>query len=151
MKKPIAIISGGQTGADQGGLVAGRQLGIKTGGWMPKGCLTEAGPCRPLLDLYGMQEHASNRYPPRTYANVRDSDGTAWFGKLNSAGYHCTRDACDKHEKPFRVISTPEALREFVEEFNIDVLNVAGNRESRNPGLHRFTAETIITAFGEKR
>lgn len=38
------IISGGQTGADQGGLDAGKALGLKTGGLMPKGWRTEAGP-----------------------------------------------------------------------------------------------------------
>lgn len=43
--RPVRIISGGQTGADQGALVAAKQLGIETGGWTPRGFLTEAGPC----------------------------------------------------------------------------------------------------------
>jgi hypothetical protein len=38
------VISGGQTGADQGGLRATRACGIPTGGWAPRGWLTEAGP-----------------------------------------------------------------------------------------------------------
>jgi hypothetical protein len=31
------LISGGQTGADQGGLRAARAAGIETGGWAPLG------------------------------------------------------------------------------------------------------------------
>jgi hypothetical protein len=38
------IISGGQTGADQAGLAVAKRLGISTGGFMPKGLLTAAGP-----------------------------------------------------------------------------------------------------------
>ena len=150
MNRPIKIISGGQTGADQGGLVAGRQLGIDTGGWLPQGCLTEAGPCRELLSLYNMKEHSSPKMAARTVANARDSDGTVWFGKTGSFGFICTFKVCDRYEKPFRVILDTEDLREFVERFNIKILNVAGNRESRNKGIHQRTAETIIEAFKDQ-
>lgn len=34
------VISGGQTGADVGGVLAARLHHIKTGGWMPKGWKT---------------------------------------------------------------------------------------------------------------
>lgn len=37
------IVSGGQTGADQGGLEAAEELGIPTGGWAPAGYYTEQG------------------------------------------------------------------------------------------------------------
>ena len=37
------IISGGQTGADRGGLLAGRHLGIETGGTAPPDFITEVG------------------------------------------------------------------------------------------------------------
>ncbi len=37
------IVSGGQTGADQGALMAAKRLGLSTGGWMPQGFTTEAG------------------------------------------------------------------------------------------------------------
>ena len=145
--RPKKIISGGQTGGDQGGLDGATRCGIPTGGWMPKGCLTEKGPRRDLLEKYGMREHRSPRYPDRTWANVRDSDGTVWFGKLNSAGYHCTHDACDHFHKPWAVITSVSALREFVEKFDIKILNVAGNRESKNPGIHEFTAKIIFETF----
>jgi hypothetical protein len=31
---PERVVSGGQTGADQAGLIAARRFGIPTGGWM---------------------------------------------------------------------------------------------------------------------
>ncbi len=37
-------ISGGQSGADFGGLLAAKRCGIPTGGKIPKGFLTENGP-----------------------------------------------------------------------------------------------------------
>jgi len=40
--KPIAkIISGGQSGADSGGLDAAIELGVPHGGWCPKDCKAE--------------------------------------------------------------------------------------------------------------
>lgn len=36
-----SVISGGQTGADFGALLAARDCGIETGGWAPKGWLRE--------------------------------------------------------------------------------------------------------------
>jgi hypothetical protein len=49
------VMSGGQTGADHGGLRAARRCGIATGGWAPRGWLTEAGPAEWLAewDLLG--------------------------------------------------------------------------------------------------
>lgn len=141
------IRSGGQTGADQGGLAAARHLGLMTGGWIPKGCLTEFGSMPHLLEKYGLTEHTSDKYPPRTAANVKDSDGTVWFGKTGSAGFQCTESACIKHHKPFRVIFMTLDLIEFIEEFKIQELNVAGNRESTNPGIFDHTYQIIVEAL----
>jgi len=44
MHSVAKIISGGQTGADQGGLNAGLLLGIETGGTAPPRFMTDAGP-----------------------------------------------------------------------------------------------------------
>lgn len=143
----IKIVSGGQTGADQGGLEAGKLLGLETGGWMPKGWKTEAGPRPDFEERYGMREHPTPLYPPRTEANVIISNATAWFGNLGSPGYRCTEKACKKHNRPFRVINSPQELRDFVAEFNVRILNVAGNRESKNPGIQWTTREAIVEAL----
>lgn len=39
--------------------------------------------------------------------------------------------------------SAVEQLRRFVEQHGIRVLNVAGSRESREPGIHRWVVETL--------
>jgi hypothetical protein len=80
------VISGGQTGADQAGLRAARGAGIPTGGWAPLGWLVESDDGRrniaaPWLADYGLAECPEPGYPARTKANVRDSDGTLWFGQ----------------------------------------------------------------------
>src|SRR5215471_5688537 len=63
-------ISGGQTGADQGGLRAAKTLGIPTGGWAPRGRMTEDGSAEELLRSFGLREFSQPGYPPRTRANV---------------------------------------------------------------------------------
>lgn len=59
------IISGGQTGADRGGLEAARTLGIPTGGTAPRGYLTETGPDESLRE-FGLTESKSSAYVVRT-------------------------------------------------------------------------------------
>ena len=46
------IISGGQTGADQGALDAAIEYGFPYGGWLPKGRLTENGPLPEQLNRF---------------------------------------------------------------------------------------------------
>ena len=49
------VISGGQTGADRAGLFAARKFAIETGGYAPRGWLTESGTA-PWLADYGLTE-----------------------------------------------------------------------------------------------
>src|SRR5262245_37269304 len=75
---PEGVVSGGQTGADQAGLIAARRFGIPTGGWMPKGFLTTTGPAPDLAREFGLREH-SGGYADRTEANLRLPAGTLRF------------------------------------------------------------------------
>ena len=59
------IISGGQTGADTGGLLAGKRLGIKTGGTAPPRFMTDAGTNYALHLSFGLVEGEPD---PRTNA-----------------------------------------------------------------------------------
>ncbi len=77
------IISGGQTGADMGGLLAAKELGLETGGTAPGGYKTEKGRNLDLRDIYGLTQFGT--YPQRTRINVRDSDATVIFGDI---GFH---------------------------------------------------------------
>lgn len=144
--RPTKIVSGGQTGADRAGLEAGRFLGIETGGYCPKDCRTERGPDRSLLD-FGLLPTASGSYTQRTLLNIQHSDATVIFGNLESSGSKQTVEHCVRLSKPHLKNPTPFELREFVRVNGIKTLNVAGNRESRNPGIFEQVYETMIEAF----
>ncbi len=61
------IISGGQTGADRGGLDAALHLGLPCGGWCAQGRKAED---RVIPDEYPLKEHTSRSYLARAEANV---------------------------------------------------------------------------------
>ena len=146
------IISGGQTGADQGGLAAGFMLGIKTGGTAPPKFKTEDGLKPELLKSYGLVEgeYDPRVYPKRTRKNVADSDGTVLFGDVISPGTKLTIRCCIELKKPYIANPDHELLRDWVTRRNIHTLNVAGNREWRNPGIFDTTMETIVKALTKK-
>ena len=143
------IISGGQTGADQGGLIAAKRCGIQTGGWIPKGFLTRTGPNPKLGEEYGLQEHSSDKYPPRTFTNARDSDATIRLAiNFNSSGELCTLKAINQYKKPYIDvdINNPIAVEEvvdWIQRNHIETLNVAGNCESRQSGICDFVADYL--------
>lgn len=127
------IVSGGQTGIDQLGLEVAKALGIPTGGMAPKGYLTESGPDS-ILRYFGLTEHESAEYPPRTRANIIGSDGTVVFGKL-TGGTKLTVASCEKEKKPYLTNPTVGQLHVWLIEKNIKTLNVAGSRASKlKPG-----------------
>lgn len=149
MRSKLAkIVSGGQTGADRGGLDAGRDLGIPTGGCAPKGFITEAGPDRTLVG-YGLYECPVPGYPARTKVNVLDSDGTIIFDLCgNSPGSRLTKKLCVAAGRPYLYIkkieeSTPDDIVSFLRRNDIRVLNIAGNRESSKPGIKEAVRSII--------
>src|SRR5918994_1527766 len=79
------IVCGGQTGADQGALLAARMSGISTGGWAAKGWETEAGPA-PWLADFGLVECPEPGYAARRRLNVRDCHAALLFGDRTSPG-----------------------------------------------------------------
>jgi hypothetical protein len=139
------IISGGQTGADQGALRAAKAAGIQTGGWVPRHCMTEVGPMRSLLTDFGCQEANSESYAFRTRLNVRDSDGTLWVSNqitVTSPGYYATAAAANDYERPFKIVKLILGTTDSIEDVlswcqahEIRILNVAGHRESSALGL----------------
>jgi len=144
------IISGGQTGADQGFLEGARRVGIATGGTAPKLYRTEKGTEPDLLKAYGLVESPFWTYPPRTEENVMNANGTVWMGRTSSPGYQLTYKMCVKnYRKPWIENPSAIALAEFVDHYKIEVLNGAGNRESKNPGIYQLTIDLVIATFGK--
>lgn len=133
------VISGGQTGADQTGVECAAKLGLATGGTMPRGYRTEHGQMPEWGKMFGLVESWSESYLTRTKQNVKDAEATLWFGSLNSPGYWATVNA-DK-TKPF--IVNPTDLREIAEMY--EVINIAGNRVSKNPGVVKLVQDAFAT------
>lgn len=146
--RPERIISGGQTGADQGALIAAREMGIPTGGTAPKGWKTEAG-AEPHLKAYGMVEAPGDSYAWRTGRNIGEADATVVFGDVTSKGSALTMRLCQQFAKPFFVNPTRDDLQAFVIAFDVKTLNVAGNRESVNPGIAERVRAVLVEAFGD--
>lgn len=158
--KPFTIISGGQTGADRGALYAvdkwnrrpfeGHAPHVGTGGWMPKGFLAEDGKHPDYAGMFGMVEHESANYAPRTYLNVKESDATIRIASsFKTAGEKCTRKAIMKYGKRHRDIDVwnPEHdaayIFQFIKDEDVRTLNVAGNAESKISGIQDL-AEALI-------
>jgi hypothetical protein len=146
------LVSGGQTGADRAGLDVAIRWNFPYGGWCPKGRRAEDGA---IGGQYLLTETPSSNYLQRTEWNVRDTDGTVVFtlAKVLSGGSARTIKFARMHKKPTLHISfgkfyEPAAeLQRFVVEHKIKVLNIAGSRESKEPGLWQKTYECIERAF----
>src|ERR1035437_4272324 len=128
------IISGGQTGADQGGLAAAKELGLETGGTAPKGYKTELG-INLYLKEFGLIESKSSDYKSRTIENIQNSDGTVIFGNTTSTGSKLTLNTCIKLRKSYIINPSKLELIKWIYILRIHILNVAGNRESVNSGI----------------
>ena len=151
------FVSGGQTGADRAALDVALRHGIPHGGWCPKGRKAEDGI---IGGQYQLVETPSANYLQRTEWNVRDTDGTAIFtfaAKLSGGSLRTFKFAI-KQKRPCVHISRAGiyepalALQQFVHEHGIKRLNVAGSRESKEPGIWKWAYEVIDDAFfgGEK-
>jgi len=137
------IISGGQTGVDRAGLDAAIELGLPYGGKVPKGRLSEEPDGVPMR--YELIELDSDRYPVRTRANVMDADGTLLLCSkeqlARSRGTVLTLAFARQYEKPWWVADPTRShhvprVVAWIKEHDIKVLNVAGPRESKCPGIH---------------
>ena len=144
------IVSGGQTGVDQGALDAALELGIPCGGWCPAGRRAEDGS---IPDHYPLQETASRNYNKRTTLNAQDSDATLILnrGELEG-GTAYTLAVVKRLNRPCLVIDpeSPAACGEiqgWLKQNNVKVLNVAGPRESKCPGIQRRVCQLLAAVF----
>ncbi len=135
----MKLISGGQTGVDRAALDVALKHGIECGGWCPAGRLDEFGR---IPDQYPVQELEAGGFGERTLQNVKDSDGTLiiYPGKLGG-GTEQTIRFCIELQRPHELIDASKFSAEdaakliagFVRNHKIDVLNVAGPRQSEWP------------------
>lgn len=148
----VKIISGGQTGADRGGLDAAILLGIEHGGWCPYGRRAEDGR---VPYKYALREVTTSDYPSRTRINIEESDGTVIFvmGAV-TPGSRLTLALCKEMGKPHLVLRINNGihflarrLRYWLSLHSIRTLNVAGSRERTSPGIQEAVCNIIKFAL----
>ena len=142
-------VSGGQTGVDRAALDAAIEVGIGCGGWCPYGRLAEDGT---IPRRYPLKQTIGTDYFERTRRNVEDSNGTliVALGEL-TGGTLATLNHAQRIDKPFQVIDLAKPNRErrlngiieWLDFHRIKVLNVAGPRESENPGVYDDVRDLI--------
>jgi Circularly permutated YpsA SLOG family len=150
--RQVKIISGGQTGVDRAALDAALKHRIDCGGWCPAGRLDELGR---IPDQYPVNELEGGGFTERTLQNVKGSDGTVIIhsGKL-SGGTEQTVRFCLEQQRPHQLldaskIPAEEAARliaDLVRNHKVDILNVAGPRESEWPEGYDY-AYRALEAF----
>lgn len=147
---PMKIISGGQTGVDRASLDVAIELGIAHGGWCPLGRLAEDGR---IPDRYLLRETDSPDYADRTERNVLDSDATLiLFRGRCSGGTELTRWHAVRHGRPHLAVNLESAMqaadiRRWLDENRVETLNVAGPRESYNPGIGAAARDFLLNVL----
>jgi hypothetical protein len=150
----VKIISGGQTGVDRAALDVALRHGIKCGGWCPAGRLDEFGK---IPDRYPVQELPGGGFIERTLQNVKDSDGTIVIYAVElRGGTEQTVRFCLELERLHELIDASKISAEdaakligdFVDKNKINILNVAGPRESEWPEGYDYVSRAL-SAFLE--
>ncbi len=141
------IISGGQTGVDRAALDVAIALKIPHGGYCPKKRKAEDG----IIPLhYHLQETDSSDYTERTQKNVLAADGTLIIlQKPPSGGTLLTINTARQCKKPCLIVDLSKEpfignIAEWINKHHIQILNVAGPRESQNSGIYRLTYDLLL-------
>jgi hypothetical protein len=150
----LKIICGGQSGADRAALDFALKHGINCGGWCPAGRLAEDGI---IPDRYPLRETASSDPSERTVLNVNDSEGTLIICCTEpDEGSRHTISMAKEVKKPVYIIRETDVINP--KEFNIwldvnkiNVLNVAGPRESNDPGVYNYSLEVLEVLLGKSQ
>lgn len=144
------IVSGGQTGVDRAALDAALELGLPCGGWCPRSRRTEDGP---LPSRYPLKETPADEYSQRTEWNVRDSEGTLVLTCGEPTGGTAqTIEFAARLGRPCLVMDLTNqpgvsVVLAWAKKHKIRVLNVAGPRESKNPGIYRDAGRFLKKLF----
>ena len=150
MSRLRRVVSGGQTGVDRAALDAAREAGLAVGGWCPRGRRAEDGRIPPE---YPLEETPSPRYPQRTAWNVRDCDATVVLARgTPRGGTALTVRLAAAAGLPLLVVDLdaspdPATVAAWLTARAVVVVNVAGPRESENPGIAGQAREFLRTVF----
>jgi putative molybdenum carrier protein len=129
---------------------------------IPRGRRAEDGK---IQEHYHLTELSSISYEVRTRRNVREGDGTVVFSldpiltggsaltleyatKVKKPRIHIHRSAADYSDEAFS--QEVGRLKDFIESNRIAILNVAGPRESNQPGVYAFSLK-MLRGYWENR
>jgi hypothetical protein len=149
-RKNIKFISGGQTGVDRAALDFALSNDILCSGWCPQMRQAEDGtiPIR-----YPLTESYSPNPAVRTELNVKDSDGSLiLIIEDMDKGTQQTFDFAHLHAKPvfvwrIGINRNYEQFDNWLSKNNISSLNIAGPRESNQPGIYTEALNTMDRLF----
>lgn len=160
------IVSGAQTGADRGALDAALAAGLQIGGWAPSGWIYDA-PGKPTIAVEYrkyMRLTSSQTTGMVARLNVQDSDATlllSFAHELSGHGEFVLRQV-KAQRKPCKHLVLPRgrgvvpaevtsAVWEWLQEKRVSVLNVAGPRESKEPGIQAAVKRVIAGLLRAKQ
>lgn len=151
----LKIVSGGQTGVDRAALDWAIAAGLPHGGWCPRERLAEDGTIAPK---YALVETVSRHHVVRTRLNVEASDATLILNRgMLEGGTLKTADFAEALARPYLVVAldAPDLgaeiawARRWLEKHSPEVLNIAGPRESGQPGIREQAYSFLEALFGE--
>ena len=153
------VISGGQTGADRAALDAAIAVGVEYAGWCPRSGWAEDLPDPPglLADYPNLRETRDPDVNRRTSWNVRDSHATLVIASVDlsgSPGTQLTVSLTSAWRRPCLVVEPDQTapVLEWLDAVGHGLtLNVAGPRESQEPGLYDRTLAFMATLLAANR
>jgi hypothetical protein len=149
----MKVVSGGQTGVDRAALDAAISVGLEVGGWCPAGRVAEDS----LLDRsYALTETPSSDPAQRTEWNVRDSDATLVIvrGEALLGGTNLTVEIARRLSKPLVILQlvdrhVADQAIDWIRGRGVSTLNIAGPRESEEPGIYELARPILIRILSE--
>ncbi len=153
----MKIISGAQTGVDRAALDVAINLGIDYGGSVPKGRRAEDGQISAHYDK--LTELETDIYEARTQKNVLEADATVIFTEdIPTGGTAVTLEFVKMYKKQYLTIDLKKVredeaitiLRKWLHVSRPEVLNIAGPRESKSPGIYVKVYRMLNSVFGDK-
>lgn len=157
MQNITTIITGGQTGVDRAAMDTALELGLDLSGHCPVGGWAEDYPDPPglLVDYPQLSPMGSVGIEERTMRNVLDSDATLVISRGNeSRGTMLALKTASENDKPYLITdpgNTAE-VREWIAALGEGLrLNVAGPRESEDPGIYTEARKLLAAILAPKK
>ena len=147
------IISGGQSGADQAALDVAIALGIPHEAWIPAGWGEENGI---VSGPYNFREMPTSSIPQWIKHNILYSNGTLILshGKL-TGGSAAVLESAEPRDRPILHVdlsgtgefTAAQLIHSWFERNEIAILNVAGARAEKDPGMYNAATRVLETAL----